>query len=132
MHELGHVLGLDDLDPAFAPHDLMTQTLGLGVRRLPDLASAGGVAPALSLVGIGLEAGAPAASNPAARAPVQTGQQTPARASAEAGPALAMGGQAPAPRGQEWAASLVSAPKRSDWLDATDAYFKALGEAQRS
>jgi hypothetical protein len=36
MHELGHVLGLDDLDPAAAPHDLLTATLPTGTRRLPD------------------------------------------------------------------------------------------------
>jgi hypothetical protein len=34
-HELGHVLGLADLDPSAAPHDLMTTTLSPGVRRLP-------------------------------------------------------------------------------------------------
>jgi hypothetical protein len=34
-HELGHVLGLSDLDPQAVPHDLLTTTLGLGVRRLP-------------------------------------------------------------------------------------------------
>jgi subtilisin-like proprotein convertase family protein len=34
-HELGHVLGLDDIDPGLAAHDLMTTTLGLGTRRLP-------------------------------------------------------------------------------------------------
>jgi hypothetical protein len=46
-HELGHVLGLSDLDPQAAPHDLLTTTLAPGVRRLPvpqegtALASAG-------------------------------------------------------------------------------------------
>jgi hypothetical protein len=35
-HELGHVLGLSDLDPQAVPHDLLTQTLATGVRRLPD------------------------------------------------------------------------------------------------
>ncbi|HZN33958.1 MAG TPA: hypothetical protein VFB80_09075, partial [Pirellulaceae bacterium] len=34
-HELGHVLGLSDLDPQVAPHDLLTETLAPGVRRLP-------------------------------------------------------------------------------------------------
>jgi hypothetical protein len=34
-HELGHVLGLPDLDPAVSGGDLMTATLGLGVRRVP-------------------------------------------------------------------------------------------------
>jgi hypothetical protein len=33
-HELGHVLGLSDLDPQLAPHDLMTESLSPGVRRL--------------------------------------------------------------------------------------------------
>jgi hypothetical protein len=51
-HELGHVLGLSDLDPQAVPHDLLTTTLGLGVRRLP--APPGGAlavqAPAATLV----------------------------------------------------------------------------------
>ena len=36
MHELGHALGLGDLDPARSPADLMTETLATGVRRLPS------------------------------------------------------------------------------------------------
>lgn len=36
MHEMGHCLGLDDLDPAADPSDLMTETLATGVRRLPS------------------------------------------------------------------------------------------------
>jgi hypothetical protein len=32
-HELGHVLGLGDLDPLAAPHDLLSETLAVGVRR---------------------------------------------------------------------------------------------------
>jgi hypothetical protein len=35
MHELGHVLGLDDLNPAAAPHDLLTATLPTATRRVP-------------------------------------------------------------------------------------------------
>jgi hypothetical protein len=35
MHELGHVIGFDDLDPAAVPHDLFTATLPTGTRRLP-------------------------------------------------------------------------------------------------
>jgi subtilisin-like proprotein convertase family protein len=36
-HELGHVLGLDDIAPGVGAHDLMTATLGLGTRRgVPD------------------------------------------------------------------------------------------------
>jgi hypothetical protein len=35
MHELGHTIGLDSLDPTAAPHDLMTATLDVGTRRLP-------------------------------------------------------------------------------------------------
>jgi hypothetical protein len=35
MHELGHELGLADVDPAGAPADLMAESLGVGVRRLP-------------------------------------------------------------------------------------------------
>jgi hypothetical protein len=34
-HELGHVLGLADVDPQVAPNDLLTTTLDPGVRRLP-------------------------------------------------------------------------------------------------
>ncbi len=34
MHELGHVLGLEDLDPD--THDLMSETLDAGVRQLVD------------------------------------------------------------------------------------------------
>src|SRR5262249_53368909 len=34
-HELGHVLGLDDLDPQAVPHDLLTTPLAPGVPRLP-------------------------------------------------------------------------------------------------
>ena len=35
MHEVGHFLGLEDLDPSEHPHELMTATIGPGVRRLP-------------------------------------------------------------------------------------------------
>src|SRR4051812_7427265 len=35
MHEMGHVLGLDDLDVQATPHDLMTVSLAPGIRRLP-------------------------------------------------------------------------------------------------
>jgi hypothetical protein len=41
-HELGHVLGLDDLNPQMVSQDVMTQTLPLGVRRLPDAADVPG------------------------------------------------------------------------------------------
>src|SRR5262249_57304648 len=44
-HELGHVLGLGDLDPQTVPHDLLTETLAPGVRRFPGPSSAA-VAPA--------------------------------------------------------------------------------------
>jgi hypothetical protein len=46
-HELGHVLGLSDLDPQAVPHDLMTLTLGTGVRRIAaptDVMAVGGQA----------------------------------------------------------------------------------------
>jgi len=36
MHELGHTLGLSDLDPITSPADLMAETLATGVRRLPS------------------------------------------------------------------------------------------------
>src|SRR5262249_2743363 len=32
-HELGPVLGLEDIDPLAVPHDLLTETLAPGVRR---------------------------------------------------------------------------------------------------
>jgi hypothetical protein len=35
MHELMHVNGVVSVDPGFLPHDLMTATIGLGVRRTP-------------------------------------------------------------------------------------------------
>jgi glutamine cyclotransferase len=35
MHELGHTIGLDSLDPTITPHDLLTATLPTGTRRLP-------------------------------------------------------------------------------------------------
>ena len=35
LHEMGHVLGYDDLNPAAFPHALMSQELGTGTRRLP-------------------------------------------------------------------------------------------------
>ncbi|HEV8378215.1 MAG TPA: hypothetical protein VGP99_05155, partial [Tepidisphaeraceae bacterium] len=35
MHEMGHVLGLDDLDPVLHAGDLMAETLPAGERRLP-------------------------------------------------------------------------------------------------
>jgi hypothetical protein len=47
-HELGHVLGLSDLDPQAVPHALMTQTLDTGVRRLPAPASVVAPTPVLS------------------------------------------------------------------------------------
>jgi hypothetical protein len=34
-HELGHLLGREDLDPVTQAHDLMAATLGVGMRRLP-------------------------------------------------------------------------------------------------
>jgi Putative Ig domain/Matrixin len=36
MHEMGHILGLSDLDPSLYPNQLMTETLGVGIRRLPS------------------------------------------------------------------------------------------------
>jgi hypothetical protein len=38
-HELGHLLGHDDLDPVTHAHDLMAATLGTGVRRMPTAES---------------------------------------------------------------------------------------------
>jgi hypothetical protein len=36
LHELGHVLGYPDIAPSLEGHDWMTETLGTGIRRLPD------------------------------------------------------------------------------------------------
>jgi hypothetical protein len=36
-HELGHVLGFASVDPSNLDHDWMTATLGMGVRRSPDV-----------------------------------------------------------------------------------------------
>jgi hypothetical protein len=36
-HELGHLLGLDDLDPVDRAHDLMSARLSPGVRRMPAM-----------------------------------------------------------------------------------------------
>jgi hypothetical protein len=38
-HELGHIVGLPDVDNLLSPHDLMDISLGLGTRRLPAAAA---------------------------------------------------------------------------------------------
>jgi hypothetical protein len=77
-HELGHVLGLNDLDPQVAPHDLLTTTLAPGVRRFP-MASVGLVAPAAMATPEAPPASsalpAPAAQ-PAGTAPVSPGMDS--------------------------------------------------------
>jgi hypothetical protein len=54
-HELGHVLGLGDLNPQAVPHDVMTETLATGVRRSPGAlfvtVTDGAQAPAAQSVG---------------------------------------------------------------------------------
>ena len=40
VHEMGHVLGLADLDPVSNPHDLMAAVLPTGVRRTPESVNA--------------------------------------------------------------------------------------------
>ncbi len=40
MHEMGHFLGYQDLDPQVSPYDLMSSSLAAGVRRLPDSVAA--------------------------------------------------------------------------------------------
>ena len=42
-HELGHVIGFDDIDTASAPADLMAAHLAPGVRRLPGAGVVGSV-----------------------------------------------------------------------------------------
>jgi len=39
MHEFGHQLGLPDLPTAIFPHHIMTETIGRGTRRTPNLLS---------------------------------------------------------------------------------------------
>ena len=46
MHELGHVIGVDDVSPALRPDDLMDQTLSPGERRLPTAADVTGAVTA--------------------------------------------------------------------------------------
>jgi hypothetical protein len=48
MHELGHILGRDDLPTAEHPHDLMAAELPLGARRLPAASAPvrAGISPA--------------------------------------------------------------------------------------
>jgi hypothetical protein len=77
-HELGHVLGLSDLDPQAVPHDLLTTTLGLGVRRLPTpsaeaLASSALATPEALPAPLAEQApGAPQAIPPVAAAAAET------------------------------------------------------------
>jgi hypothetical protein len=52
MHELGHALGLNDLDPARSPTDLMAETLATGVQRLPSTAD---VATVIALDAAGIK-----------------------------------------------------------------------------
>jgi len=40
LHELGHILGLGDLDPSVVPNDLMTGTQPVGIRQLPNASHA--------------------------------------------------------------------------------------------
>ena len=51
LHELGHVLGLDDLYAAASPHELMTESLGRGTRHLPALPTPAGEAAIASAHG---------------------------------------------------------------------------------
>ena len=46
MHEMGHFLGHEDLDPQASPYDLMSADLPAGVRRLPQSAAIAPVAQA--------------------------------------------------------------------------------------
>jgi hypothetical protein len=49
MHELGHIIGHDDIPSADAPHTLMADELPLGVRHTPEpAAGAAEAAPSLS------------------------------------------------------------------------------------
>ncbi len=46
MHEMVHVLGVDDVNPSLDPNDLMTQTLSTGIRRMPTAADISGTVTA--------------------------------------------------------------------------------------
>ena len=46
MHELGHVIGVDDVSPALRPDDVMDETLSPGERRLPTAVDATGAVTA--------------------------------------------------------------------------------------
>jgi hypothetical protein len=100
MHEMGHVLGLGDLDPAAVPHDLLTATLALGTRRLP--------APGSSVVVTGPDDGVPVVTDgrvTADQAPARPADTTPPATVTAVwlsptveGVSFASGQPAPAPR----------------------------------
>jgi hypothetical protein len=53
LHELGHTLGLSDLNPTQFANDLMTETLASGVRRLPSAMDVAAVTALHASVGSG-------------------------------------------------------------------------------
>jgi hypothetical protein len=59
-HELGHVLGLNDLAPQAVPHDLLTETLAPGVRRFPAPVTGAPESSAPLVISPGGTAGRPA------------------------------------------------------------------------
>ncbi len=74
MHELGHVLGLNDLNPAAFPDDLMAETLATGVRRMP---SAQDVAMVLAAQSVGERAATPSGTPDAALVDIVLGALDP-------------------------------------------------------
>jgi hypothetical protein len=144
-HELGHVLGLSDLDPQAVPHDLLTTTLAPGVRRLPapmaevvvpaaEPPAALSAPPALQAPVVPLivasVAAAPAepldvASMPATNAPASDGSLSEPGDSAEGNPgngavAPGLGGALPPGLAQPLSAAAVLAPQLSDNAEGAD------------
>ncbi|QDU24182.1 beta strand repeat-containing protein [Urbifossiella limnaea] len=72
MHELGHELGLPDIDPAAHPADLMAETLAAGVRRLPAPAAAVELVPVAAGINVEMPT-LPPVKPTATEAPVASG-----------------------------------------------------------
>jgi hypothetical protein len=95
-HELGHVLGLSDLDPTTVPHDLMTQTLATGVRRFPGPSAGVVEAAAAAALDQSLGNGDPALSLPDPTAAVALESGSPVLLSTPAGALVGDGLAGPA------------------------------------
>src|SRR5205823_3921055 len=118
MHELGHVIGLDDLPTADTAHDLMTETLNTGTRRGPTA-----FAPQSSTASFDA-------------APVlMVGSTTAAIAAPAADPSILLSDRGPAtsPAASDFGSSIATVPadtplaadRRS--AEEADAFFSAVG-----